>query len=280
MRSGAPGRGGFRPRPFPPPALPGSAVGDRWVGTVVDVVLLVVAVLGGLAAGRLGRPVGARSVRVRLRRLPLLGGGAVGTALAQALDGDVATLVLAGSLGVLLVFVGANAHVTGVVVIGCGLLLNLVAVVLNNGMPVRGGALVAADVVEADELAATRFDGARHLETSSDRLAVLGDVLPVPIAREVLSFGDLIVMAGAADAVREAARRRQRAWNAVRRDDYRSTMTQLSVVQHWGTAPSGDPVPGSQCSAKPDLTEPDTIDLTSAPASGRSRPLVAATHSR
>lgn len=258
----------------------GSAVRDRGVGTVVDVVLLVVAVLVGLAAGRLARPLGARSLRLHLRRLPFLAAGAVGTALAQALDGDLATLVLAGSLAVLLAFVAANAHVTGVVVIGCGLFLNLIAVVLNNGMPVRGGALVAADVVEADELASTSFDGARHLETSSDRVAVLGDVLPISVAREVVSFGDLIVMAGAADAVREAARRRQRAWGAARREDYRSTMTQLSVVQHWGTAPSGAPDSGSQCSAKPDLTAPDTIDLTSAPASPRSRPLVAATHSK
>lgn len=250
------------------------------MGTVVDVVLLVVAVLGGLAAGRLGRPVGARTVRLHLRRIPLLGGGAVGTAVAQGLDGDLATLVLAGSLAVLLAFVASNAHVTGVFVIGCGLLLNLVAVVLNNGMPVRGGALVAADVLEADELASTGFDGARHLETASDRLAVLGDAIPIPIAREVVSFGDLIVMAGAADAVREASRRRQRAWGASRREDYRSTMTQLSVVQHWGTAPSGDPDSGSQCSAKPDLTAPDTIDLTSAPARPRSRPLVAATHNK
>ncbi|MGH9274194.1 MAG: DUF5317 family protein [Acidimicrobiales bacterium] len=242
--------------------------------------LLVVAVLGGLAAGRLRRPTGARGVRLHLRRLPILALGAFGTALSQLLDGDLATLALGASLATLLAFVAANAHVTGVVVIGCGLLLNLVAVVLNNGMPVRGGALVAAGVVGEDELATTSFSGPRHLETPGDRLAVLGDVLPVPLAREVLSFGDLIVVAGAADAVRELARRRQRAWDPTRRQDYRSTMAQLSVVQHWGTAPSTDPDSGSQRATKPDLTAPDTIDLTSAPATPRSRPLIAATHSK
>lgn len=237
------------------------------MGTVVAVVLLVVAVLGGLAAGRFARPVGARSVRLHLRRLPILAAGAVGTALAQALDGDLATVVLAGSLAVLLGFVAANDHVTGVVVIGLGLLLNLVAVVLNNGMPVRGGALVAAGVVEADELDTTGFDGARHLETASDRLGVLGDVLPISAAREVVSFGDLIVMAGAADAVREAARRRQRAWDAERRQDYRRSVTQLSVVEHWGTA---EPAPPQ---ADPDTT----IDLTQPTGRARTRPLVAVT---
>ena len=234
------------------------------MGTVEDVVLLVVAVLGGLAAGRLRQPMGARGVRLRLRRLPLLAVGAFGTALSQLLDGDLATVALGASLAALLGFVAANAHITGVLVIGCGLLLNLVAVVLNNGMPVRGGALVAAGVVDEDELVSTSFSGPRHLETSSDRLAVLGDVLPVPLAKEVLSFGDLIVVAGAADAVRELARRRQRAWGTSRRQDYRSAVTQLSVVEHY---------------AKPDLTVPDSIDLTSAPAAPGARPLVAATQS-
>jgi hypothetical protein len=229
------------------------------VGTVEDVVLLVVAVLGGLAAGRLRPPLGARGVRLHLRRLPLLAVGAFGTALSQLVDGDLATLALGASLATLLAFAAANAHVTGVFVIGCGLLLNLVAVVLNNGMPVRGGALVASGVVDEVELASTSFSGPRHLETSGDRLAVLGDVLPIPLAGEVLSFGDLIVLAGAADAVRELARRRHPAWATARRQDYRSTTTQLNIVKEWGTAP-------------------DTIDLTSTPATTRSRPLVA-THS-
>lgn len=220
-------------------------------------VLLVVAVLGGLVAGRLRAPAGARALRLQLRRLPLLAVGAFGTALAQVLDGGLATLALAGALAVLLAFVAANAHVTGVLVVGCGLLLNLVAVVLNNGMPVRGEALVVAGVVEEDELPTTTFSGPRHLETGSDRLAVLGDVLPVPVTREVLSFGDLIVLAGAADAVRELSRRRRRSWPSSERRDYRSTMSQLGIVDSWGE-------------------RPDHIDLTTEPTAERARPLVAA----
>ena len=248
--------------------------------TVDAVLLLVVAVLGGLVAGWLRQPIGARGVRPHVRRLPLLALGAFGTALAQLLEDDAATVALGASLAVLLSFVAANAHLTGVVVIGCGLLLNLLAVVLNGGMPVRGEALVRAGVVEQAELATTTFRGARHLETRADSVAVLGDILPVPVAREVLSFGDLIIVAGAADAVREVVRRRRRPWGSVQRQDYRSTMTQLKAVQHWGTAPSGAPVSGSQCSAKPDVTVPETIDLTSAPATRPARPLVAATHNK
>lgn len=229
------------------------------MGTVGVVVLLVVAVLGGLVAGRLRAPAGARAVRLQLRRLPLLAVGAFGTALAQVLDGGLATLALGGALAVLLAFVAANAHVTGVLVLGCGLLLNLVAVVLNNGMPVRGEALVVAGVVDEDELPTTTFAGPRHLETSSDRLGVLGDALPVPIAREVLSFGDLIVLMGVADAVRELSRRRRGSWPSAERRDYRSQMSQLSIVEAWG--------------------EPEHIDLTSAPTGEPVRPLVAASSS-
>lgn len=244
------------------------------------VVLLVVAVLGGLAAGLLRPPLGARGVRLHLHRLPLLAAGAAGTAVAQALHGDGGSLAMGLALAVLLAFVAGNLHVTGIAVIGAGLLLNLVAVVLNNGMPVRGGALVAADVVRADELASTSFDGPRHLETSSDRLAVLGDVLPVPITREVLSFGDLIVLVGVADALRELGRRRRTAWSTVDRRTYSSTMTQLSAVHDWGAAPSGAPVAASQLSENPDRSAPVTIDLTRPAHSSRSRPLAAASHSR
>jgi hypothetical protein len=244
------------------------------------VVLLVVAVLGGLAAGLQRPPLGAHCVRLRLHRLPLLAVGAVGTAVAQGLHGDGGSLAMGLALAVLLAFVAGNLHVTGIAVIGVGLLLNLVAVVLNNGMPVRGGALVAADVVNADELASTAFDGPRHLESGSDRLAVLGDVLPVPITREVLSFGDLIVLVGVADAVRELGRRRRPAWSGVDRHAYSSTMTQLRAVHDWGAAPRGAPVAASQCSEKPDRSAPDTIDLTRPAHSSRSRPLAAASHSR
>lgn len=225
--------------------------------------LLVVAVVAGLAAGVVRRPLGARSVRVRIQRLPLLVVGAGGTALSRLVSTDLATMVMGVSLAVLLAFAIANVHVTGVVVIGFGLLLNLTALVLNDGIPVRGEALVRAGVVERADLLTTRFAPPRHLETPADRLAVLGDVVPVPIAQSVLSFGDLVVIVGTADAMRELARRRRRSWSQGERVDYDSTMTQLKAVHDWGTAPSAAPESGSQYSANLDLRVPVTIDLTS-----------------
>lgn len=238
-------------------------------------VLLAVAVVGGLAAGLLRRPVGAHGTRLHLSRLPLLAVGAFGSALSQLLDGDVATLALGASLSALLAFVAANSHVTGVLVIGCGLLLNLVAVVLNNGMPVRGSALVRAGVVEPEELPTTGFAGPRHLETGTDRLGVLGDVLPVPFAREVLSFGDLIVVAGAADAVRDLARRRRRSWSTAERAEYRWAILQLDGAVA-GTEPDAEPWPGTLGAPTPDRSAQDATDPRHAAPHPRRRPLVAA----
>ncbi len=241
--------------------------------------LLVLAVVLGLIAG-LARPsLGARSARVRIGYLPLLVLGAGASAVSRIVPDHLATVAMGVSLAVLLGFVLGNAHVTGVLVIGLGLMLNLVGLVVNNGIPVRPDALVRAGVVERSELPTTRVSAPRHLETPTDRAAVLGDVVPIPFASTVLSFGDLIVVLGAADAVRELARRRQRTWSTVDRVDYDSTMMQLRAVHDWGTAPSAAPVSGSQYSEKLDLRTPVTIDLTS-PSRTEDDALEAASHSR
>lgn len=174
--------------------------------------LLAVAVLVGLVAGWLRPRLGAHTARPELSWLPLLGAGAAANLAAYLLEGRAATLALVAALALLVGFAAVNAHLTGIAVIGIGLLANFAAVVLNRGMPVRGDALVAAGVVEEGELDTVAFTGARHLETPADTLPILGDVLPVPlpVAPEVLSFGDLVVVFGAAEAVRDLARRRHR----------------------------------------------------------------------
>jgi hypothetical protein len=237
------------------------------------VVTLALAVAVGAVAGVLRRPGGCHLVRPRVEQVGLLGLGAALNALSVLLSGPPAVAALLASLAVLIAVAVANRHLTGVAVVGVGLLVNLVAVAVNGGMPVRAGALEAAGIE------GTVLSDPRHLETAGDPLPVLGDVLPVPVAREVVSFGDLIVVLGAADAVRELSRRRGRARATVQRPA-RTTKARLDQV--WGTAPSGAPVSATQCSAYPDLTAPVQIDLSSAePASEPiSEPeLVAASHS-
>ena len=245
------------------------------------VVLLASAVVAALVAGLARRPVGVHVWRPHVEQIPLLGVGAALNASSLVLDGSAATMALAVSLAVLVAVAVANRHLTGVVVVGLGLLLNLVSVAVNEGVPVRPSALVRAQVVASDELAATALRGARHLETDRDALGVLGDVLPIPLAREVMSFGDLIVVVGAADAVRELSRRRARRWTEAERTAYRArTTTAASALHVWGIAPRARPVSASQVSENPEAVAPATIDLDSEPAVAASPELVAASQSR
>jgi hypothetical protein len=226
------------------------------------VLLVPVAVALGVAIALARPPMGARAARPHIRRAELIPVGA-GVALVAASTGtDLAPLLTAVSLVALLVVVGANAHLTGLLVVGVGLLVNLAAVALHQGMPVRAEALVTAGVVEADQLDGVELTGGRRLERPSDLAPLLGDVLPVPGLRLVVSFGDLIVLAGVIDLTAEVARRRRPRWSDDRRDNYREVAaTRARVDQLWGTAPSPAPVSGSQCSANPEATAPSTIDL-------------------
>jgi hypothetical protein len=233
--------------------------------------------VAGLAVGLAQRPAGRHVVRPRGDHHGLLVAGAALNAASVALDGHAATFALMASLAVLIAVAFANRHVTGIAVVGIGLLVNLAALSLNAGMPVRPSALEAAGLAAPGE--AVTVEAPRHLESDADPVPVLGDVLPVPLTSEVLSFGDLIVVLGAADAVRELSRRRARATELA--PAYRpARMARTSVDQLWGTAPSAAPVSATQCSAYPDRSTPVTIDLSKVEAVDRSPELVAASHTR
>ena len=245
------------------------------------VVLLAIAVILGLLVG-LSRPAaGAHSVRPRVEQIPLLAFGALLNAASVLLDGSAATLCLALSLAVLIAVAMANRHITGVAVIGLGLLLNLVAVAVNAGMPVRAGALVEAGAIDADEIATVELSGPRHLESSNDALGVLGDVLPIPLAGEVVSFGDLIIVFGAFDAVRELSRRR----SARSRPSRWATRAGRRGGRR-GSTRSGAPLPAAGRCRPPSTprtprpTTPASIDLDREAAAVRSYTELVASQSR
>jgi hypothetical protein len=238
------------------------------------VVLLVLAAMGGLIAGRVRPAVGGHVARPHLRRLELVLVGIGLAIVASLVHGDLGVLCDALSIAVLAAFAGVNRNLTGVAVVGVGLVLNLGAVVLNNGMPVRGEALVRAHVVRADELGSHDEPPPRHLETDADAFAWLGSIVPVRAAHEVLSFGDLIVLAGLVDAARDLGRRRGRL-PEVEDDDALWPLdggdggqaggvpptTAASVDHDWGAAPKGSAESGSQCSAKPDISAADVTEF-------------------
>lgn len=244
-------------------------------------VLLVIAVVVGLVIGLTRPRAGVHAVRPHVEQIPLLAVGALLNAISALLDGTAATLCLAASLAVLIAVATVNRHITGIAVVGVGLLLNLVAVAVNAGVPVRASALVDAGVVDAADLPTLGLTGARHLESSADALGVLGDVLPIPFAHEVISFGDLIIVFGAADAVRELSRRRARPQGAASAVySRRSPTRRASVDQVWGTAPSGLPVSASQYSANPEAATPARIDLDREAAAVRSYTELVASQSK
>ena len=106
-----------------------------------------------------------------------------------------------------------NWHLRGFPAILIGVVLNLIPIVVNQGMPVSGAAVIESGGSLAD---VPRTLGAKHhLETSEDQLTFLADVIPVRTPfRVVVSAGDLVMWAGAGwfvtAAMLGAPRREQR----------------------------------------------------------------------
>jgi hypothetical protein len=168
------------------------------------VVVLVGAVLAGLAFGGSWR----RLVELRLRRLGLVaaavlaqaGGAAVGL-LGVADESTSYVVGLAVSAALTLAFCARNARVAGVPLVTLGLILNAIVVGANGAMPVS---IVAAYHARVPIAAISAGTDARH-EIAGDgtTLRWLGDVVavPLPVRPEVVSAGDVLVVAGLAELV-------------------------------------------------------------------------------
>lgn len=149
--------------------------------------------------------------RRSLRGWALLAAGIVTQVAAGRVGGPEATtpLVLL-SYGLLLGFGFMNLHLVGMGVVMVGMASNAMVIGLNDGMPIRPSAVVAAGLASPDEVQRMRADVKRRPEQPSDRLVVLSDIVPVPPLREVVSFGDLVIGVGVADVVVHLMRPRNR----------------------------------------------------------------------
>lgn len=150
---------------------------------------------------------------------------------AAAFTSEGAVPLILTSYGILLLFCAANLQHAGMGVVFVGIAMNLAVIAANGGMPVRAEAIVAAGIVEFEEIPQLEFGSKRHLETPDDRLTVLGDIIPVPVAEEVLSFGDLAMAVGVADVLVHLLRRR------------RPTASEAGAAS--GSGPGGSGSPGS-----------------------------------
>jgi hypothetical protein len=156
------------------------------------------AVVAGLARG--GLLGGLRTTGVRHRRLALtcLIVQAVVVALpldAVGLPRGLGALLLVLALIALLAVARANGRLPGVPLVALGLLLNLVVVVANAGMPTSEATLARAGV-EVQRPLPHRPDPKHVLRGESTRLAVLGDRLAVRPLRAVVGYATVCELAG------------------------------------------------------------------------------------
>ncbi|GIV00991.1 MAG: hypothetical protein KatS3mg014_2606 [Actinomycetota bacterium] len=145
----------------------------------------------GLASG--GRPSRLGDVRFRWPALGLLGvalqfppvGGTAGVAL------------LLASFACLAIVVGVNLRRPGFPLVLLGLLLNLLVIGINRGMPVSEAAIRASGQLETLEELRGSASPKHHLMGPGDRLTFLGDVIPIPPPiRQAVSVGDLLALLG------------------------------------------------------------------------------------
>jgi hypothetical protein len=181
------------------------------------VLVLVVAVAALAVAGATGR---SRLTQVRVKAVRLLAAAAViqvGTSVLAPGSGAARVTSLVLTTALVGLFLVGNGRLPGVPLIGIGLLLNLVVVGLNAGMPVSVAAAQRAGISRTDLHLAR--DAMREPTGPSTHLAALGDVVPVamPWWPQVVSPGDVLVAAGVGLLlVTAGARRRQTPRRAVR----------------------------------------------------------------
>ncbi len=161
---------------------------------LLTTVALILGTVAGLALG--GRLTNLATLTVR--RWPLLAVGLALQSLAELVDIPARRSVLVVGLALLLAGLASNLHLRGAGVLMTGLTANLVVLVANGHVPARLDALVGAGVVDAGLDADTLVinNGLGQIETDDTVLGILGDVIPVGVISDVVSFGDLIILGG------------------------------------------------------------------------------------
>jgi hypothetical protein len=104
-------------------------------------------------------------------------------------------VLLIAALATLLGVARPNARLAGVPLLALGLLLNLVVVLANFGMPVPAATLERAGIT-VEQPAPDRPDAKHVLERGGTRLGLLGDRLAVRPLRAVTGYGTVIELAG------------------------------------------------------------------------------------
>lgn len=169
------------------------------------VVLLIAVGVGWARGGSL-----ERLGRLPLRRRSLVVAAVVVQLLSAVVGGPAYPVGLAVSALLVAVFLGRNRGVRGTGLVAAGLLANALVVGLNGAMPVS---VAASDRARLSTQAILAGADLRHeLADRHTRLRALGDVVPVllPLRPEVVSPGDVLVVAGLAELLVVGMGHRQR----------------------------------------------------------------------
>ncbi len=160
-------------------------------------VLIVIglAVAAGFIAGGSLRPF--EHLRLHWWGVALAGLALQGIPLTSGVGRPVGSAVVVGSYGLLVAFALVNRRLPALWLVIAGLILNLVVIGANGGMPVSAGALEAAGARAEGLVGGGTVK--HHLMGPDDTLTPLGDVIgiPPPIGA-VVSVGDLLLYAGVA----------------------------------------------------------------------------------
>ena len=157
---------------------------------------LLVAAAGvavGLARGGALAELGDPGVKARWLALGCLAVQA--SVVLLPLPGVGGFVLLVAALATLLGIARANARLAGVPLLALGLLLNLLVVLANVGMPVAAATLERAGT-RLEQPAPHRPDAKHVLDTGDARLRPLGDRLAVRPLRTVTGYGTVIELAG------------------------------------------------------------------------------------
>jgi hypothetical protein len=164
---------------------------------VGELALFAIVAAAGVAVGlaRGGVLGGLRDTGVKARWLALGCLVVQAAVVALPLPGLGGVVLLVAALATLLGIARANGRLPGVPLLALGLLLNLVVVGANLGMPVPAATLQRAGISVAQPLP-DRPDAKHVLERGGTRLGLLGDRLAVRPLRAVTGYGTVVELAG------------------------------------------------------------------------------------
>jgi Family of unknown function (DUF5317) len=155
---------------------------------------IAVGLARGGALGGLREP-GIKSLRLGLAALAVQALVVVLPLRAIGLPPVLGAVLLLAAMVTLLVVARPNARLAGVPLLALGLLLNLLVVLANLGMPVPADTLERAGV-HLEQPAPDRPDAKHVTDRAGTRLGLLGDRLAVRPLRAVTGYGTVIELAG------------------------------------------------------------------------------------